>query len=565
MVDRRFEILNGMLTFPQQIINLLNVNDKEQEIINDFWSNLWNNFLREKPCDTVTWLTCFDNPMLFNKALYHLSKAGWITSMVDQNYASISLNPEKLLKWVSKDELTSIIYRYKFNKYRMTYTKSKLSDIVQINGKHIPTGLIREGFMKAGNCRFSYDTKYILKYRDQIADNLMKGLAGSTKEITYQEILSDLTDWYAIDDASYTLGNCIIDSRGRAIFQCSKKVFNPVSSKEARAVLRTAPAPLHDFASVYMAVAELFGYRGQNAEDKASFGYNKFKTRELPSIENLHERIWCERIYENLEHPEEWTVPIEIDALASQIQMIGVLLNNHTYLDQTNLINPEVFGDIWTVNYCSRLHVKKALTPMLYGSSKKPKDLWDHNKLEYTQPMLNAILKDLAIGKYSEANKFKDFIINNVNPKTKMKVKIFNEEFNIECNRFKWQEQKRVEYFIYHTAQSKLKKITREVAMVPDTQQFKRYFQTLLIHNLDSQVANHVCLQLDWILPNHDAFTLHPNDVVKCRKVYTQKMEEIYHNRHTILQNYFDSIGITEEFKFNNEPEVDKFSGYCLK
>ena len=109
------------------------------------------------------------------------------------------------------------------------------------------------------------------------------------------------------------------------------------------------------------------------------------------------------------------------------------------------------------------------------------------------------------------------------------------------------------------------KKITREVAMVPDTQQFKRYFQTLLIHNLDSQVANHVCLQLDWILPNHDAFTLHPNDVAKCRKAYIQKMEEIYHNRKNILQNYFKSIGITEEFKFNNEPEVDKFSGYCLK
>ena len=149
-------------------------------------------------------------------------------------------------------------------------------------------------------------------------------------------------------------------------------------------------------------------------------------------------------------------------------------------MDGTNLIG-EQFKDIWTVPYCSRKHVKKALTPKLYGSSKKPKELWEANKLPYTQDQLNKIMKDLAIGKYANANRFKDFIIDNVEPKVHMKVRIWNEEFDIECNRFKWEETKQVQYYIYTTQQSKLKRIVRTVNLVPDTNQFKRYFQTLLL------------------------------------------------------------------------------------
>ena len=480
MVDRRSEILSGNLSFPQQILKIVNPNDGETDAINAFWDNLWINYLREKPCDTITWYECIGDKV-FNKILFHLSKAGWITSSIDMNYASVSLNDSKLEKWISKEEIQNVKYHHKWEHYRMRRVKSILSDIVQVNGKHIATGLKRPGFMKAGNNKFSYDTKYIQKYLPQIAESLKKGLSDSTKDITYQEIIDNLTEWYSVDNEEYTLGNCILDSRGRAIYQCSKKIFNPVSSKEARAVLKTTSAPLQDYASVYMAIAELFSYRGKNAEDKASYGYNKYHNNELPSIENLHERIWVERIYDNLTHPQEWTVPIELDALASQIQVLGCLLNNHTFMDETNLIHPEVFKDIWTVDYCPRNHVKKALTPVLYGSSKKPKELWDKHKFEYTQVMLNKISADIAIGKYADASKFKDFVINNVSPRTKMQVKIFNEEFFIECNRFKWEETKKIDYFIYHTKQSKIKKISRNVHMVPDVNQFKRYFQTLLV------------------------------------------------------------------------------------
>lgn len=161
--------------------------------------------------------------------------------------------------------------------------------------------------------------------------------------------------------------------------------------------------------------------------------------------------------------------------------------------------------------------------------------------------------------------RFKDFVINNVQPKVKMQVRIFNEEFFIECNRFKWEETKKVDYFIYHTKQQKIKKVSRQVHMVPDTNQFKRYFQTLLVHNLDSQIANHVCTRMDWVIPNHDAFTIHPNDAWLVRKAYLEKLTEIYYNRKEILRNYFDSIGIAKDYPEKNQEVITEFSGYCLK
>lgn len=579
MVDRRSEILNGELSFPKQILTILNPNNVEKEIISDFWNNVWHNYLREKPCDTVSWLEVFPTDSeIFNRILYHLSKAGWITSNVDNNYAFITLNESKLTKWVTKEELINVKYMYKFMKYRLTKSKSVLNNVVQINRKHTPTGLIRNGFMKAGNNVFRYDTKYISKYINEIAFNLKKGLTGSTKDITYQEIIDELINWYSVDGTEYTLGNCIADSRGRSIFQCSKKIFNPVSSKDARALLVVKSQKLESSSAtraIYAAIAELLGIRGKNYEDKINQGVAAYITRELPSLEDMHKsqnyddlhvRIWLERIYENLDNYEEkgWYVPIELDALASQMQLVAVLTNDHEYMDGTNLIG-EDFKDIWTVPYCSRLHVKKALTPKLYGSSKNPKDLWDSNKLEYTQKQLNEIMKDLAIGKYANANKFKDFIINNVQPKVRMKVRIWNEEFQIECNRFKWEETKQVIYPVYASEQSKIKRVVRTVNLVPDTEQFKRYFQTLLLHNLDSQIANYLCENLDWVLPNHDAFTIHPNSAYQCRKLYTDKLYEIYKHRKEILHDYLISIGISKEYQEKETEEVKEFLPYCLK
>lgn len=252
-------------------------------------------------------------------------------------------------------------------------------------------------------------------------------------------------------------------------------------------------------------------------------------------------------------------------ALASLIQLMAVLTNDITYMEGTNLIGNS-FEDIWTVPYCSRSHVKKALTPKLYGSSKEPKDLWDKNNLKYTRVQLNQISRELYQGKYANANNFKDFIINNVQPQPWMKVKINGEEFEIECNRFKWEETTQQTFFVYTSSQGIMKKITRSVSLAPDLEQFKRYFVTLLLHNLDSQVANKICKEIDWVLPNHDSFLVHPSDAFDVRKVYTSFMFEIYQNRKDILREYFQSIGIFKEYpEIEHEQTIDQFLPYCLK
>ena len=337
MTNRREQILRGELLVPEQIVQIVNPsgNVEKGELVESFFQHIWYNFLLEKPVDSVLWFTKFNNKSLYNSLLMHLSKAGWITSTIDNEFAYVQLNESKLLKWVSPEELSNIRYSCKFEKYRLKKTSSNVFDMVQINGKHIKTGLIRKGFKKAGNNTFKYDTRFLKIYIDLIAKNVEKGLTNSTKDITYLEICNELLEYYAVDGTEYTLGKCIADSRGRSIYDCTHKIFNPISHKDARALLILPnPHPLdgEGFKAVYAAIAELNGYRGKDYEDKALTGQSMYLLREMPDItemelkfddnrwayyEDLHQRIWLERIYENLDKYEEWGekwyVPIEVD------------------------------------------------------------------------------------------------------------------------------------------------------------------------------------------------------------------------------------------------------------
>ena len=70
---------------------------------------------------------------------------------------------------------------------------------------------------------------------------------------------------------------------------------------------------------------------------------------------------------------------------------------------------------------------------------------------------------------------------------------------------------------------------------------------------------------MNWVLPNHDAFTVHPNDASEVRRLYTKMLTAIYKDRKTILRNYLDSIGIDKTYEDKDTEEVEEFSGYCLK
>lgn len=575
---RREQLLSGVCLFPEQILNILNVNESDKDLIHSFWDSLWNAFIRDKNISAIVWSEQFNNEKLFAQLLMHLSNAGWISTRVDNNYATIEFEANKLLKWLTQDEVNQMKFQHKTGHYRMKNSKSTLSKLVKIGNTRKETGLVREGFMKAGNNKFSYDCKYIKEYIPYIAYNIDKAYNVGVKEITYNEVVHDLTEYYAKVNDEFTLGNNLIDSRGRSIFQCSKRVFNPVSHKDARASLICPSKPLtkEGFDAVYAAIAELNGYRGKNYHDKVKNGISMYLTREMPCIEKMHESndysdlhviIWLSRIYDGLDNYNEkigWNIPIELDALASMLQITAALTNDHTYMKRTNMIGTE-FNDAWSVPYCSRNHVKKAVTPKLYGSNAEPKELWDKNKLEYTQEQLNKISEEIRTGIYANANNFKDFIIGNVKPQPKMEVNIWGQKFSIECNRFKPGRTTEKTYWIYTSAQGLMKKVVHHSGLIPDLNQFKRYFQTLLLHHLDSRIADTICNEMDWVLPNHDAFTVHPNDASKVRQIYTRELYKVYKERRKILFNYFTSIGIKDMYPDVGNCEVEGFSPYCLK
>jgi hypothetical protein len=575
-MSRREDLLKGILTFPKKILSAVNSQNDTvlEETMLDMWDNLWSNYLNEQTVDTITWYNKFNNKEIFNLLLAHLSIKNWITSTVDMNYAFMYINESKLLKWLTKEELIELKFRYKFNKYRMKDSTSNICDIVQLSHRYDKTGLVREGFMKAGNSSFKYDIKYLEKYIYEIAEQLQKGLSASTKDITYQEIIMELTNYYANNERNYSLGKCIIDSRGRAIHNCTKKIFNPIASKEARALLVCNPYKLTNdgLLVIYEAISELLGFKDKTIGLKQSHGKLAYLNKTLIEItennyDNLHKRILLERIYEALDNKQDiWDIPITLDCTASMLEFIGILTNDHTYLKGTNLVKHEKgFQDIWSRDYVSRIHIKKAMTPQLYGSSKSAKELWDSNKLDYTQVQLNKMNEDIHIGIYANANKFKDFIINNVKPKAKMKVKIWNEEFTVECNRFKWESTVIEKYFIFTSSQNKLQIVRRILNLVPDLNQFKRYFVTLLCHNLDSQLADYLCRKLEWIIPIHDSFTVHPNDANSLRHYFIAFMKTLYVDRKAILYNYFNSIGIDKKYKEIDTEDVTSFSVFALK
>jgi hypothetical protein len=231
------------------------------------------------------------------------------------------------------------------------------------------------------------------------------------------------------------------------------------------------------------------------------------------------------------------------------LQYMGALLGDKRLLEMTNVIG-ETLEDPWKLEGMSRIMLKTAATPMLYGSSQTCSELWQSNNISYDIKDIELYGKEMSDGAFGVANMLKEFIINNANPQAEMKVKIWNEEFTISCNRFRNVGDHTQAYKIWDSIDKQYNTILHtDTKKVPDLEQFRRYFVTLLIHNLDSQVADVVAEKTmekyGWVIPIHDAFLISPAAAADVRKWYAEELEEIYNNRAVILKDYFKSIGIT--------------------
>jgi hypothetical protein len=337
--------------------------------------------------------------------------------------------------------------------------------------------------------------------------------------------------------------------------------------------------------AVYLFIAELMGYKQGSVEGKQQYGSTCYAKLLLPQLneEDLHEVIWLERLYKELDRfyvhrfaglPDDqfhWSVPIELDASASLLGYIGCLLGDRRMLEATNMAGDETqLRDPWHIDGLTRNHVKKACTPKLYGSGQAVHTLWTNAKLPYTLEDLTLMNKELKLGMFGTADKFKEFIINNCNPQPTMMVHVWNNKFEVNCNRHKRVGEIALQYDLYDTESGGIRRITHvKTKAIPDLEAFRRFHVTGLVHCLDSIVADTVagkCFdKYGFCLDIHDAFIVSPMAAEDVRMWYAEEMDKIYANRKEILTNYFRSIGI----KANVMPEwealmatVDKIDSF---
>lgn len=577
---RRYAMLEGRCSVPEEIVQL--VGSEYRADIEAFFNSLWFNYLKNKGTTSlVYWYDRFNNETAFNKLLMHLSRSGWIISTVApaRNWAEVGLNEDKLLQYCSAQELQQIRLHKKFVHYILEDKATTVQSKTRLGRSIQDTGIRRPGFMKASNTRFSYDTEMLEENYDIVLLNLVKSMdkIRETLRLQGKEMAFDLADYdsvsrqildYHIDCASqeFTTGDNTNDSRGRAIKDALRKVFNPISNKDARSCLVIPEESRQEFKvmhlpAVYLAIAELLGTKTTSKMKKVQAGKSAYDNRTKLELDpdseedrkEWHQNMWLTRLYRELDkyHIAKdanirfyWSVPVECDATASMIMLTGALLGDENYLTLTNAYGDELH-DFWSVPNISRQVMKKVGTPKGYGSSKTPKQLLDNSKTAYTAEELQLVTEETTVGRLALMNIFKDFIINNVQPKEIMTVQIKDESFTIQCNRYKNVGDRHVDYILYDTAEEALRLITHtKTHSEADLVAFKRYFVTLLIHNLDSQIADKLCGKLSWVIDIHDAFIISPCEVAMCKQEFGVQLKEIYDRRNEILANYFTSINI---------------------
>ena len=241
-------LLEGKLHLPnyQGFVDL--IGPDYADLASRMFSAMWFAYLKDKSSIALPyWADKFQNDAILNSVLKSLSDANWITShaIPARNWAEASLNEHKLLDFVSPDQLEQIRANKKFMQYILQQDLSSKTKATRLNGKTTNTGLVREGFMLAGNTEFSYDQAMMAEYQPIIQANLTKSmdkiadLCPSLRhdKASYDTISVAILDYHLHSNLTFTRGDNYNDSRGRAISSSLSKVANPISCKDFRALL----------------------------------------------------------------------------------------------------------------------------------------------------------------------------------------------------------------------------------------------------------------------------------------------------------------------------------------
>lgn len=284
------------------------------------------------------------NPLLVKNFTWLTTKLNLATVIRRRNYASLTFNstlldPKAILEYRTHGKLDNFLMRLDLDSYD--------DDLVKRNGVVMTGGVPRPAFNRAAKSRFMLDTEYLAKYKRPIRQNLIKSIKkgielGNIKEkffadkASYRIVVDYCIDNYLDPNAEYNCEYNVSDQRARAIYNVLKRVGNPISSKDFRAMLvvpkehaiaisKTNTIALND---IYYFIAELTGHKclGDTEEDKIEAGRLAYEARELPKLnmksetdrKELHELIWLERIYAKLDKLMSkgivrWDIPLEID------------------------------------------------------------------------------------------------------------------------------------------------------------------------------------------------------------------------------------------------------------
>jgi len=504
-------------------------------------------------------------------------------------------------------------YQLQLHELNQDYGDTKTS----VKGRKCDTGLIRKGFAKSGAVPYSFDTDAIYTYKQLVVDQVNKGIDKmilkhpqiTADHANYRELGTEIVDAYMYAGSTqYNGGPRTSDQRGRNNRGDLSKIGNPVGFKIMRSLLvipeqhRNICTPT-GLRNKYLFIAQLNGFKSGSTDNKIQIGRANYYVRTMAHDEV--ENVWLERTYADLDlafgsafevtradralqiaryvlansewhsarlpamidelsqlessiiskSNHKWSCPIEIDASASVLSYIGLLLNHKPYLDRCNVLHGDL-QDSWGHDVITnRNQFKTAMRPM-YGSQMSAKDMWNDMGIQYTQEEVDAFQYELEHGEFAPAVAMKDFLINNARMQPVMMLNVNGHKATTQCNKFHNIGETTTMFDLFDSATQRVRRIhNTSIKQIPDLKSFKRFSQTCIIHSLDSQVMdNTIGATIDtwsWGIDIHDAIILCCEAADYARDVYANgrtptepSLKQIHTNRNSILQEYFRSLNI---------------------
>lgn len=535
---------------------------------------------------------------------YLLDKLGIATTKVSKAFNEMVFN----IQLLDKDAVESWRLKEKIKLYAMREDTNVYPDnLTKVNGKLIDTGLVRKGFAKVAKRTFTLDTQYLKKYRRPIMQNLVKGITKSVEKGTigdkfwadsrnYLELAELMLEYYTLDDSRrYNFERNLGESRGRSNLQIQKRIGNPITYKDFRAIMRV---PKEDakiikytdteiLDDIYYFIAELCGNKATTEQGIINAGKQHYADRHLPRLnlttekgrKDLHELIWLERIYSKLDTLYKlgfvvWDIPLEIDARMCVAQFYGALTNDKDILESVALIDNGI-KDPWDIGVPRPL--AKLLVAVLYGSSQTSRALIKAKGEEVDEAVVKKMNNARATGRFAVMEAYKNALINHYTVEQPVvRVKLWKQEFDVHINKFKVVGSKPVVTQAYDSKSKRFKvSVTHEPITVPDYGRMKLYWATCKVHGLESQVFDEMAFEEpEWLVTNHDAILTLPGTAKRQRIKYAQKMKAVNNDRFQITRDYRKSIGATDyasdvafykAFKLVNDAGDVEFSPSAMK